>query len=103
MDSPSIDQVHFDTSYYLDPDGPIAVEGLRVIGNGGSGCPGPAVDRSALKSSSDAEGRWGELIRLKTNHKIVVRIGARSEKFRCEHECLHGQANPEQPNPSTKE
>ena len=27
-----IDQVYFDTPYYLYPDGPIAVEGLRVIG-----------------------------------------------------------------------
>ena len=27
-----IDPVYFDSSYYLHPDGPIAVETLRVIG-----------------------------------------------------------------------
>jgi hypothetical protein len=27
-----VEQVYFDTPYYLYPDGPIAVEGLRVIG-----------------------------------------------------------------------
>jgi hypothetical protein len=48
-----IDPVFFDSPYYVYPDGPIAVETLRVIG---AAWPRPGLSGSGVSHSADVSG-----------------------------------------------